>query len=199
VKFHFLAVPWRILTEGGRLRGLVIRPGAREARGPAASEPEPGSEWTLEVDSAIPALGLEVGGGVLDDPYLSVLRLEPDGRVWVEPGTQRTGLSRVYAGGDMVTGPATAVEALSQGRRAAIAMWSDVEPESWKRGPRLRDRRIRRPFSGHRETPEAKIRAQMPKLSLDARRAGFREVEQGLPEAAAGRESGRCLQCHREL
>jgi NADPH-dependent glutamate synthase beta subunit-like oxidoreductase len=202
VKFHFLAAPTRILQEDGRLRGLAVQRmklGAPDAGGRPRPEPEPGSVWLLEVDSAVAAVGQAVGGGVLGDPYLSELRLEADGRVWVDTESQRTSVPRIYAGGDVVTGPATAVEALSQGRRAAMAIWGDLDPKSWNQGRRLRDRRIRKPFSGHLETPEAKIRARMPRLPLDVRHADFREVEQGLPDEAACREAGRCLQCHREL
>ena len=107
-------------------------------------------------------------------------------------------LDRVYAGGDVATGPATAVRAMADGRRAALAIYAaragDRDP-----APRYRDRRVRKPFRGHRETPQARIREEMPKLGLRLRRESLQEVEEGFREAAACRESGRCLQCHREL
>jgi NADPH-dependent glutamate synthase beta subunit-like oxidoreductase len=159
----------------------------------------PGSDWVLDVDAVVPALGQRVAGSLFEDPALRGLRRELDGRVWVDPKTQRTSIERVYAGGDASSGPSTAVAAMAQGRRAALALWADLAPGPGPRGLRLVDRRIRKPFPGHRETPEEKIREEMPRLSLRLRGGTFREVEEGFREGAACREAGRCLQCHREL
>jgi NADPH-dependent glutamate synthase beta subunit-like oxidoreductase len=147
----------------------------------------------------IPALGQVVAGSIFDDPSLLGLRRESDGRVWCHPLTQRTSVDRVYAGGDVVTGPATAVEAMAQGRRAALSMCGDLAPELLHRSLRLADRRIRKAFSGHRETPEEKIREEMPRRPVRLRPANLKEVEEGFREAGACREAKRCLQCHREL
>lgn len=202
VQIHFLVDPLELRLDGSRPVALVLRKmrlGEPDSSGRPRPEPIPGSEWTLELDSVIPALGQRVAGGVLDDPALAGLRRESDGRVWAAPGTQRTNLPRVYAGGDAVMGPATAVAAMAQGRRAALAIWADLSAEKLPAGLRLVDRRLRKPFPTHRETPEAKIREEMPRLSLRLRAENFREVEEGFREGAACREAGRCLQCHRDL
>lgn len=201
VHFHFLSDPVEARVEDGRLQGLTIREmrlGEPDSSGRPHPVPVAGSEWFLNVDSCVSALGQRVAGGVLDDPRLAALRRDPDGRVWVEPGTQRTSVPRVYAGGDVVTGPGTAVQAMAQGRRAALEMYGDLCGGSIA-PVRLTDRRIRVPFRGHRETAEAKIREEMPRLPLRARVGSFREVEEGFRDAPACREAGRCLQCHREL
>ncbi|MBI5014630.1 MAG: FAD-dependent oxidoreductase [Deltaproteobacteria bacterium] len=202
VQIHFLTDPVELSGEGGGGGRLVLRKmrlGEPDASGRPRPEPVPGSDWALEVDAVVPALGQRVSGSVFEDAALSGLRREPDGRVWVDPTTQRTSLERVYAGGDAASGPATAVAAMAQGRRAALALWRELVPGRQGPGLRLVDRRIRKPFPGHRETPEAKIREEMPRLSLRARTGNCREVEEGFREAAACREAGRCLQCHREL
>ncbi|GAB6063229.1 hypothetical protein JCM30394_19590 [Deferrisoma palaeochoriense] len=200
VQFHFLADPAEIRKKGDGLevRVRTMELGAPDATGRPRPVPVEGKDWTLEADAVIPALGQRVEAPVFSDPVLSGLRREPDGRIWVDPETQRTSLERVYAGGDAVSGPATAVAAMAQGRRAALALFADLAPERVP-GWRLRDRRVRQPFPGHRETPEARIREEMPKVSLRQRREGFREVELGFNPASARREAGRCLQCHREL
>jgi NADPH-dependent glutamate synthase beta subunit-like oxidoreductase len=202
VQIHFLADPVEVRVEGGRPRGLVLRKmrlGQPDASGRPRPEAVLGSDWVLDVDAVVPALGQRVAGSLFEDPALRGLRREPDGRVWVDPKTQRTSIERVYAGGDASSGPATAVAAMAQGRRAALALWADLAPGPGPRGLRLVDRRIRKPFPGHRETPEEKIREEMPRLSLRLRGGTFREVEEGFREGAACREAGRCLQCHREL
>ncbi len=201
IRFRFLADPKGIeRTPGGALRIEVqkMRLGPRDASGRPRPLAVEGETWALEVDAVIPALGQRVDPGILDDPALAGLRRLPDGRVWADPATQRTSLARVYAGGDVVTGPATAVHAMAQGRRAALSIFGEIAPE---RVPTLRlaDRRLRVPPPVHRETPEARIREEMPRIGLRSRLEGFREVELGFHPGEAQREAGRCLQCHREL
>lgn len=201
VRLHFLGAPvaFRAPAEGG---GAVVlqrmRLGERDGSGRPSPVPVDGDRWTLEVDSLVPAVGQRVAGGVFEDPLLRTLRRHPDGTVRVDPRTQRTSLERVYAGGDAVLGAATVVEALAQGRRAALSIFGDHAPEEVSRAP-LPDRRIRQPFPGHRETESGRIREGMPRLPLESRVGTFREVEEGYGEASARREAGRCLQCHREL
>jgi NADPH-dependent glutamate synthase beta subunit-like oxidoreductase len=201
VRFHFLADPVEVSGGGERAVTLRIRKmalGEPDGSGRPRPVPISGQDWELEVDNVIPTLGQRVEGGVLDDPHLAALRREPDGRIWVDARTQQTSLDGIYAGGDAVTGAATAVQAMAQGRKAALALYAALAPEEIPR-IRLKDRRIRLPFAGHRETEQAKIREEMPKRSLRARAENFREVEEGLRESSACREAGRCLQCHREL
>lgn len=202
VRFHFLTDPVEVKSEGGRVRSLVLRKmqlGPPDETGRPCPEPVPHSEWVLDVDAVIPALGQQVGGGVFDDPALSGLRREADGRVWCDPDTQQTSVVGVYGGGDAVTGPATAVHAMAQGRRAALGIGARLVPALLRKGPRLADRCVRRRFPGHCETPEEKIREEMPTRSVRSRLGRRCEVEEGFREGAAVREAGRCLQCHREL
>jgi formate dehydrogenase major subunit len=202
VQFHFLADPVAFRPgepgKGGELVVNRMRLGEPDASGRRRPEPVEGDQWALPVDRVIPALGQRVAGSVFDDPALAGLRRGPGGAVWADPRTQQTSLPRIYAGGDAVSGPAAAVHAMAQGRRAALAIFGDHAASEVPR-TRLADRRVRKPFAGHRETPEAKIREEMPKLTLRSRKGSFREVEEGYREASACREAGRCLQCHREL
>ncbi len=202
VTFHFLTQPLEaVVSAEGVLTGLKLQ-GMRLGDPDESGRPRPvavaGEERFLEVDACVPALGQQVGGELFDDPLLAGLGRRPDGEVIVDPRTQRTNLARVYAGGDAVSGPSMAVEAMAQGRRAALAMYADLGLGALPQ-MRLADRRLRRRFPGHRETPEARIREEMPTLSLHARAGTAREVEEGFRESAAAREAGRCLQCHREL
>lgn len=201
VVLHFLADPAEIRLGGGGALELVLRKmrlGEPDASGRPRPVVVPDADWVLAVDAVIPALGQKVEGSLFRDAALEGLRREPDGRLWAEPQTQRTNLPRVYAGGDAVVGAATAVEAMAQGRRAALAIYADLSPE---RIPvsRLVDRRLPKVFPAHRETPQTRIREEMPKLSARGRRGHCREVEEGFREAAAHREGSRCLQCHRDL
>lgn len=201
VKFHFLSDPAALEGDAAGSLHLVVnrmRLGDPDASGRPRPVPIPGDRWTLEVDAAVPALGQTVGGALFSDPALAGLTRNADGSLWVDARTQRTSLPNVYAGGDAVSGPATAVQAMAHGRRAALAIFGQYAAAALP-GCRLEDRRLRQPFPGHRETPQAKIREEMPMLTVRARRGNFREVEEGFRGASAMREAGRCLQCHREL
>jgi formate dehydrogenase major subunit len=201
VRIHFLAETVGTVFEAGRLSAIRVRQvrlGAIDLTGRPAPEPILGSEWELTAGVVVPALGQTVGGEIFRDPALAGLRRAADGRIWVDPVTQRTSLASVYAGGDVATGPSTVTEAMAQGRRAALAIWSDCGRERPRKLSRLRDRRLREPLLARKETPREKLREKMPKLSLSDR-GGFGEVDRGLPEGAARREAGRCLQCHRDL
>ena len=122
VQFHFLTLPVRLLGDG-RVRGLVAQKtelGEPDAGGRSCPMPVPGSEFTLEVDTVIPAVGQTAdfsffGPGLAFDTA-TIFRLEAD------PVTLATRIPGVFAGGDLVTGPQSAVEAFAAGRRAALAI-----------------------------------------------------------------------------
>lgn len=201
VKFHFLVDPIDAVFEDGVLKRLVVRKmrlGEPDRSGRPRPIPIQGEDFDLDVDCVVPALGQRVGGGVFDDPALLSLKRDKAGMVWINRKTYETSLSRVYSGGDSVVGPGTAVLAMAHGRAAALNIYADLLKKK-KFGPRLVDRRIRKPFISHEEKPQAKIREEMPVISLWAREGNFKEVEEGFREGEARREAGRCLQCHREL
>jgi len=118
VKIEFLVAPKRILGENGRVSAIeCIRmqlgePDESGRRKPILRE---GSEFTRKADMVILAIG--------EAPDLEFLpkeiELNEDGTVWVNPITMETNLRGVFAGGDAVTGPATVIEAIRAGKRAA--------------------------------------------------------------------------------
>ena len=137
VQFHCLTLPVRLLGDG-RVRGLVAQKtelGEPDAGGRSCPTPVPGSEFTLEVDTVIPAVGQTAdfsffGPGLAFDTA-TIFRLEAD------PVTLATQIPGVFAGGDLVTGPQSAVEAFAAGRRAALAIHSSLAGEPLPRSCRL--------------------------------------------------------------
>jgi len=118
VKIEFLVAPKRILGENGRVSAVeFVRMQLGELdesgrRKPTAIE---GSEFIWKTDMVILATG--------ETPNLEFLPKEiernDDGTVWVNPITMETTLSGVFAGGDVTTGPASVIEAICAGKRAA--------------------------------------------------------------------------------
>ena len=193
VQFHFLTLPVRLLGDD-RVRGLVAQKtelGEPDARGRSCPMPVPGSEFTLEVDLVIPAVGQTAdfsffGPGLAFDTA-TIHRLEAD------PVTLATQIPGVFAGGDLVTGPQSAVEAFAAGRRAALAIHCSLQGEPLPQElPPLTSRSTNLIV----DTRGAAVtsRQPMPDLSLAARTAQpDAEVELGFTAAAAQAEAARCL------
>jgi len=195
VQFHFLSMPVRILGER-RVQGLLLQKttlGEPDADGRLCPLPVPGSQFTIDVDTVITALGQTAdfgffGPGLAFDTA-TVHRLEAD------PVTLHTKIPGVFAGGDLVTGPATAVEAFAAGRRGALAMHAYLQKEALPGDlPPLTSRStgLIVDISG---VPAA-ARQAMPDLPVAARRVNpIAEVELGFSAAEAQAEAGRCLSC----
>jgi NAD-dependent dihydropyrimidine dehydrogenase PreA subunit len=100
----------------------------------------------------------------------------------------------VYCGGDLAFGPRIVIEAVADGKRAALAIHEHLGG-----GPVPRARgRFRTVLLDRAGDPYDRTRRQaVPSLPV-TRRTGFREVEQGFDEAQARREGSRCLWCNVE-
>jgi dihydropyrimidine dehydrogenase (NAD+) subunit PreT len=112
VRFEWLAEPVRFL--GSRHVGAVecrsMRLGEPDASGRQRPEPVPGTEFLLDADTVVKALGQRPR-----PEYAQLLE-------HVDPATGRTSDPRIFAGGDMLNGGQSAVEAVREGKLAAAAI-----------------------------------------------------------------------------
>ena len=122
VTFHWLTDPIEILDDGKRgVRGLRCQRmelGEPDASGRRRPVPIPGSEIEIQCETVVFAIGTNA------NPILgqtAKLRLEDRGYIAVDE-EMATSIDGVFAGGDIVTGAATVIEAMGAGRRAAAAM-----------------------------------------------------------------------------
>jgi len=122
IEFHWLTAPLEILGDGNqRVRGMRCQKmalGEPDASGRRRPVPVPGSEFELACDVAVYAIGTNA------NPILgqtSKLRLDKRGYIAVDDSLA-TSIDGVFAGGDIVTGAATVIEAMGAGRRAARSM-----------------------------------------------------------------------------
>lgn len=199
VKIHYLAQPVRILGEGGRVVGmecLKCELGEPDASGRRRPVPIPGSEFVVEADCIIPAVSQEPDFGPLQKEFEELgVKIHPRWHsIVVDEVTLQTNVPWIFAGGDVTTGPATVVEAIGAGRRAAKMI------DRYLRGEILKTEE--KPLNPPRHLTERekkkipKIPRQIvPKLSLGERVNNFREVELGLSEEQAQAEARRCLMC----
>ena len=122
IEFHWLTNPVEILDDGkGNVRGMrCIRmelgePDESGRRGPV---PVPGSEFEFETDTVVIAIGTHANPVI---GQTSKLKLNRRGYIEVD-GNLATSMAGVFAGGDIVTGAATVIEAMGAGRKAARSM-----------------------------------------------------------------------------
>ncbi len=118
VHFYWLTAPKRFLGKH-RVEGIEcihMRLGEPDSSGRPRPEPVPGTEFTLEVDTVIKAIGQRPRTELLEKiPGLELER----GLVKVDPETGQTSNPKYFAGGDCVNGGATVVQAVHDGKRAA--------------------------------------------------------------------------------
>ena len=128
----------------------------------------------------------------------SDLSLIPDGvraakdNIQVDPVTLETNLPGFFAGGDVVSGPASVVEAIAGGKRAAVSIDRYLRGEDLKAGRGEKPKKVKR-LPG--EGIEKSDRQVTPLLSIDQRSGNFREVKTGFSEDAARQEAQRCMTC----
>ena len=195
VGITYLAAPQKVLTRDGRVLGLrCIRMQLTEpdSSGRKRPVPIPGSEFEIECDQLIPAIGQRPDLSALE--AITGLTFSRFGTVEVDAVTYATERAGVFAGGDLQTGPRVAIGAVAAGKEAAESILRYIEGRDVGAGrapvapatPRYRpipQNEIRRP------------RARMPELPLEQRRGSFNEVELGFDEPTGRAEAGRCVNC----
>ncbi len=124
IKFHLLTLPVRFMgNEKGRVHAmecLSMELGEPDESGRKRPVPIKGSEFTIDVDTVIVAIGNSPNPLVpADTPDLKTGKW---GNIIADESTGQTGKKGVFAGGDIVSGAATVIEAMGAGRRAAKAI-----------------------------------------------------------------------------
>jgi NADPH-dependent glutamate synthase beta subunit-like oxidoreductase len=148
---------------------------------------------TFEVDSIILAIGQQADLSFLKPE--DRVELTPQGTIKVNPQTLATTAPGLFAGGDVAFGPRNLIEAVANGKRAALSIDDYLRGEKTDlvvnlRIEELATRSYRRP-----QDYEKCERKTPPTISLD-RRTGISEVETGFSEEEARRQAERCLYCH---
>lgn len=197
----FQAAPTRVITdEQGKVTGMEFQRmalGAPDASGRRRPEPVAGTEFVIECDRVLLAIG--------QGPDLSWTAKGADGvaankhrRLAADAVTFATGRAGVFGTGDVRTGAATVVQATAEGRRAAYAV------DAYLKGLDLDAIRTRQtlaepqpeflsivPFTGEVKEPRLRLRA----MPAEVRNKSYVEYEIPYTQSEAMAESARCLQC----
>jgi NADPH-dependent glutamate synthase beta subunit-like oxidoreductase len=193
IPMHFLTQPIRFISENGRLTGvecMKMQLGGPDESGRKAPKPIPGSEFVIEIDNAITAMGQESDWACLTSECSC--QLSDWGTMNVDPVTFQSDDPDIFSAGDAVTGPRTVIEAIAGGKEAAISMDLFIRGHDIKEG---RGKKIITSSEFPKEGHHTAKRAQMPVLEVNTRISSFDEVQLGLTEAMVLEEAKRCLGC----
>ena len=196
IHVHQLTIPARIrgsYCKVDSLECLMANLGEPDESGRRRPEPIAGSEYKMPVGAVIAAIGQTTN--LADYPGLGDIELTKKGTVKVRVPHQRTNLADVFAGGDAVTGPATVVQAIGAGKRAAWAIDAYLRSRPLPEKFIPRPRAMVAPLVKNYQQKAFIQRQDNPLIDLDHRMRTFDRVERGLDESAARMEAKRCMRC----
>lgn len=194
VRIQYLVSPIEVIRSNGKLGGLrLVRMELAEPDASGRRRPVPikGSEFNIQVDSVVTAIGQAVDSSLLGEE--SGIQTSDNGLLVAAPDTLATSRPGVFAGGDGVTGPASVVHAIAAGKKAATSI----------------DRYLKGKPSGVPATEEKPVafeelnmayfkpgrRVLTREVSSSQRLKGFSEVQLGYNEEEVLGEVERCFSC----
>ncbi len=197
IDIEFLAIPVEVEGQDGAVTGLrCLRARLVAIDGSDRLHPKPdeGSDFVLPADALIAAIGQKVETECLKT--LDGLHWSRRQTIGVDMACMQTDRPGVFAAGDAVTGPATVIEAIGGGKRAAEAIDRYLSGLPQPKMPPIPVRRARTPWIEMSAVEKSGLRRPtMPLLNIDRRRLMFQQVELGYTEDDVRKEAGRCLRC----
>ena len=188
----FLEAPVRLTGQDGAVSGiecLETELGEADESGRRRPVPIEGSEHVIEANQVIMAVGQRIDLGILPDDDAE--RLAPDGWIQANSVTFATDLPGVFAGGDLLTGPRTVIEAVSAGKEAAISIHRFLQGENVSQGRGEDKVRAEADVEGVKR----RSRQHPVELAPEERKRQLGEVRGALTEEQAIAEAERCLEC----
>lgn len=203
VNFHFLTLPKRIITENNRVTAVEcirMELGEPDESGRRRPVEVKGSEFIIETDVLIPAIGQDVDLSLL--PEWSGIQKTKWSTIVVDADSTATSQEGVFSGGDCVTGPDVLVGALAAGYDAAIAIDQQLTGQKMILPDYRRQEKMVREIGVYDKNEKLGIVGGVPKAKMghlppDTRIHSFDEVELGFTPDTAIREAERCLRCYR--
>jgi NADPH-dependent glutamate synthase beta subunit-like oxidoreductase len=190
----------RFLLKDGRVasfEALTVERVDLDPDGRVVPRTVPGTEFEVPADTVVMAIGSRADLSFLPDgvswkptdPGRHVFRLQFPGGEPKIPG---------YMCGDCVRGPGTVVEASTSGREAALNIFADLAVEEVGMA-RYKDNYRRRPEPQVSDRPEWRVRRRAERLTPEAARGTFHEIETRFTDRCAHEEAERCARCNLSL
>lgn len=217
-----LSIPQKVIVKDSKVAGILVQKaklGEPDASGRRKPEPIEGSEYEIECDMILSAIGEEIDEEALPDIKISkgIVQTEKD---------LSTSINNYFAGGDIIDQPHTVIDAIASGKKAAIAIdckfrklnfedvvkeisvgeWGSVSMQLYREkfvfkiytSPSVRiSSETVDPKSINTAYFQPSERSQMNKIPLSERITGFSEVNTGLNQQQAMHDISRCFHCGR--
>ncbi len=202
IRIEPLVTPVRILTSDDHVVGVeCIRNtlGEIDSSGRRSPRPIPHTEFILPVDTLIVAISEQPDVDSISPEGEPELKLTDWGTLEVENNTLRCSRPGVFAGGDVVTGPNTVVDAIAAGKKAAIVIDRYVKGEELWQPAEPRIPTVYVPPVDVEDEEGIAERAKPLLAAVDKRAGSFEEVEKTISDREARCEAKRCLRCDLEF
>lgn len=199
IDIQFLTNPKSLRDENGKIDGIeCLKMRLEKVKGNGRPKPVPieGSEFFIPCDHLIGAIGQQIDREFAQQG--GMCELSKWNEPVINPETMETSLPGVFAGGDVVTGPLTAVSAIGQGKKAAWSISQYLLNGSAKGEPKKFlsfKHKLAPVFEREFEQFGELKREKMPELSAKIRTDNFNEVELGFESFQVCNEASRCLEC----
>ncbi|MGB6034351.1 MAG: FAD-dependent oxidoreductase, partial [Bacteroidota bacterium] len=204
VRLETLVAPIGILSEDGRLSGVECinnELGEIDQSGRRRPVAVPGTQHVVPLNTLVVAIS--EGSDTDCVAVAGANRLEVDDArktIRVDRETLTTNRPGVFAGGDVVTGPNTVVDAIASGQKAAMMIDLYLRNQLLEQTYEVRRPSVYvEPAKSNGQGIYQSSRVDLPRLDVDARRQSFREVERTLSLEDALQEARRCLRCDLEF
>ncbi len=184
--------PQQFIVEEGHVRAVEFKACTQvfDTHGRFNPRYDESYRLTLEADTLIVAIGQQTRLDFLGSRGLEIR----NGWICADPVTRQTSMEKVFAGGDVVTGPKSVVDAMADGKAAAVSIHRFLQRDSlsyardYLRGPFIPDF----PVDLSKAAPQTRVK--LP-CNNEAGPDSFAELENVMTADQARREAGRCLSC----
>lgn len=191
IEFNFLVNPVRFIGENGKITSIEcmrMELGEPDETGRRRPVPIEGSEFIIEVDSAVLAIGQMIDR----DSIPKDVEVSQTNTIVTDSLTKETSHPQVFACGDIELGPASVIEAIAGGKEAAESIHRYLRGEDIKAG---RDDPVNKAEDIPTEGFKVEARQVMPLYRVSDMSSDFNETELGFTEEMAVKEAMRCLSC----
>jgi NADH-quinone oxidoreductase subunit F len=193
IRLALLTAPIAIKTKKDAIAGVMCKPmelDIFDSSGRRKPISKSDDTFLIEADQVIAAVGQKVDTSLVKNSVSPVIT--DWGTIAVNRANGQTSVPWLFSGGDAVSGPASVIEAVAAGERAAAGIDTFLTGQNhafWRQ-----EQTVATAFDPDAE-PVAYGRTKQPELSVPKRKNNFDEIEQSLSESAAIKQAKRCLRC----
>lgn len=191
VLFKYLVAPTEIVEEKGqslKMKCVEMELGEPDSSGRRKPVEKPNSQFVVNVDTIITAIGQNPSIGCFNDSNLI-----KEGVLECDSVTLATSIPGVFAGGEVRTGSGIAIEAVREGKEAALSIIRYLTGQDLEKGRMKKYNISEKPLLDNNLIPVK--RAALAELNVKERISTFKEIALGLTEEEVIQEASRCLDC----